>query len=72
MNVQANGSRDCGASGSGRCPLMLSSSRLISLVSLTNRPWAPPGLMSPDVSQMQNVVPSSSVTRPLGVPTAVV
>ena len=70
-NVHANGSCDCGASGSGTCPLMLSSSRLISRVSRTNRPCAPPGRRSPEVSQMQNVVPSSNVTRPLGAPIVV-
>ncbi len=70
-NVQANGSRDCGASGSGTCPLMLSSIRLISLVSRTNRPCEPPGRRSPEVSQIQNVVPSRRVTRPLGAPIVV-
>ncbi len=70
-NVQANGSRACGGSGSGTCPLMLSSSLLINRVSRTNRPCEPPGRTSPEVSQIQNVVPSSSVTRPLGAPIVV-
>ncbi len=70
-NVHAKGSRACGESGSGTCPLMLSSSLLISLVSLTNRPCDPPCRRSPEDSEMQNVVPSSSVTGPLGAPIVV-
>src|SRR5258708_3961754 len=66
-----DGERAGGGRDPGMWPLMLSSSLLISRVSRTNRPCDPPGRTSPDVSQMQKVVPSSRVTRPPGAPIVV-